>query len=374
MTRRITYVTGTRADFGLMLPTLRRIAAHPELDLELVVTGMHLSPRFGSTVREVEASGLPVAERIELPIEDDSAGGMARCGGIMAERMAARIAASPPDVLLLLGDRSEMLAAGFAAALANVPVAHLCGGERSGTVDDSLRHALSRLAHLHLVATGEAAERLVASGEEAWRVHRVGTPGLVGIEALASVPRGELVERYGLADAPYALMLFHPVVQDAGLAGEQVQQLLDALAGSGLAVLALLPNADHGQTRIRERLTACPGLTIVEHMPREDYLSAMRHAAVMIGNSSSGIIEAASLGTPVVNVGDRQAGRARNPNVIDVPAEADAIREGIAAALALGEDPFPNLYGDGRTDERVAALLAELDLADPRLLKKRMTY
>lgn len=375
MTRRITYVTGTRADFGLMLPTLRRIAAEPTLALDLVVTGMHLSSRFGDTVREVERSGLSISARVTLPIDDDSGAGMARCGGAMAAAMADLMAASPPDALLVLGDRSEMLAAAFPALLAGVPVVHLCGGERSGTIDDALRHAISRLAHLHLVATEEAAERLVQSGEEPWRVHRVGTPGLVAIETAAAEARQTLLPRYGIDPSrPFALMLFHPVVQDADRAGEQVQTLLDALDADCWQVLCLMPNADHGGGRIRERIAARDAIRCVDHMPRDDYLAALRHAAFLIGNSSSGIIEAASLGTAVINVGDRQAGRARNRNVVDVPPEREALVSAIARARTMECGEIDNLYGDGRTDWRVAHLLAEIDLDQPRLLKKAMTF
>lgn len=373
MTRRLTYVTGTRADFGLMLPTLRRLAETPGLSLDLIVTGMHLSDRFGRTEREIEESGLAIAARIPLPIDDDSGEGMARCAGRMAEAMAAQVAERRPDALIVLGDRSEMLAAALPAMLAGIPIVHFCGGERSGTVDESMRHALSKIAHVHMVANEDAERRLAAMGEEPWRIHRVGTPGLVGIAALARVPRAELAARYGFdPDRPFALMLFHPVVQDAALAGEQVSALLGAL---DMQAVCLLPNADHGTGRIRAAIQAAGGaLSVVEHMPRVDYMSALSEAALLIGNSSSGIIEAASLGTPVVNIGDRQQGRARNANTFDAEPEREAIAAAIARALAWPRDDRANVYGDGRTDVRAAEILAGIDLADPALLKKRMTY
>jgi UDP-hydrolysing UDP-N-acetyl-D-glucosamine 2-epimerase len=357
-----------------MLPTLQKIAERDSLTLELVVTGMHLSRQFGSTVDEVRASGLPIAACVPVAIDVDSPAGMARCGAQMMDAIAGRMGRDPPDILLLLGDRVEMLAAGFAGFLGGTTIVHLCGGERSGTVDDGLRHALSRLAHVHLVATEEARDRLVRSGEEDWRVHVVGTPGLVGIDRLASLARQDLPGEYGVSAAPFALFLFHPVVQEAGQAGEQTRAVLDGVVASGLHVIALVPNADHGHSAIRNELESREGLIVVRHMPRHIFLSAMRHAAVMVGNSSSGIIEAASLGTPVVNIGDRQLERARNANVVDCEPSAHSVRAAIDHAISMGRGPFVNLYGDGKTDRRVASLLAELDLRAPDLHKKRMTY
>jgi GDP/UDP-N,N'-diacetylbacillosamine 2-epimerase (hydrolysing) len=375
VTRRLTYVTGTRADFGLMQPTLRRLAATPGLSLDLVVTGMHLSDRFGRTEREVEESGLAIAARIALPIEDDSGEGMARCAGRMAEAMAEHLAAERPDALLVLGDRSEMLAAAMPAMLAGIAVVHFCGGERSGTVDESMRHALTKIAHVHMVANRDAADRLASMGEEPWRIHCVGSPGLVGIANLAGVPLAELAARYAFnASEPFALMLFHPVVQDAAQAGAQVAAALGALADRQIQTVCLLPNADHGTGRIRAAIEAAGPLSVVEHMPRADYLSALSHAALLIGNSSSGIIEAASFGTPVVNIGDRQEGRARNATVFGAPRERVAVAAAIDRARAWPRDSRDNIYGEGRTDVRAAEILAGLDYADPALLKKRMTY
>lgn len=378
MTRRLTYVTGTRADFGVTLPTLRRLAETPGLSLDLVVTGMHLSDRFGRTEREVEASGLAIAARIALPIDDDSPEGMARCAGRMAEAMAAHLAEHRPDALLVFGDRSEMLAAALPAMLAGIPVIHVAGGERSGSVDDSMRHALSKIAHIHLVANADAGARLAAMGEEPWRIHRVGALGLVGIAEQAKVPRAELAARYGFdAAAPFALMLFHPVVQDAALAGEQVTALLEALGEHRLRTVCLLPNADHGTGRIRTAIEAAAArgaVAAVDHMARADYLSALANAALLIGNSSSGIVEAAGFGTPSVNIGDRQDGRERNANTFDAAPDRAAISAAIGHALAWPRGPVANVYGDGRADVYVAEILSGLDLAEPALLKKRMTY
>jgi GDP/UDP-N,N'-diacetylbacillosamine 2-epimerase (hydrolysing) len=377
VTRRVLYLTGTRADFGLMLPTLQRLQATPEIALELGVTGMHLSPRFGLTVREVEASGLPIAVRIPAEIDDDSIG-MGRGAAQIMAGVVALLAERKPDIVLLLGDRAEMLAGAFAAVLAGVPVFHLCGGERSGTIDDAMRHAISKLAHVHLVATEGSRERLLRMGEEASRIHVVGTPGLVGLAALATRSRSELAGEHGLdAGRPLALVLFHPVVQDAAIAGEQCRVLLQAVRDEGLQALCLMPNADSGNAQIRTAIeqacAAAPGFRAVTHLPRSDYASLLAVADVLVGNSSSGLIEAATFGTPVVNVGDRQQGRERNANVTDAEPVLPELRKAIAAARRRERRPMHNVYGDGDTDARVASILSSLRL-DTALLKKAMTY
>lgn len=378
MTRRLIYVTGTRADFGLMLPILKAIQAQPGFEVELVVTGMHLCDLFGGTEREVEASGLPIAARFPVPIDDDSGGGMARCAGIFSAEIAEFLATYRPDGIILLGDRWEMLAAALPALLCGIPIIHLCGGERSGTVDENIRHAVSKLAHLHLVANEDSAHRLRAMGEEEWRIHIIGAPGLVGLKELASQSRQDLGARYAFdAERPFALVLFHPVVQDADIAEEPVKLALSCLLSRGIPAVVLMPNADHGSGRIRKEIAATAqggGVSVVTHMPRADFVSMLAQAAVMVGNSSGGIVEAASLGTPVVNIGDRQHGRLRNDNTFDAQAEFGAIDAALDDATAWLHTSCDNVYGDGRSDELVVDILSRLDWDDLRLLKKQMSY
>lgn len=376
--KRLAYLTGTRADFGLMEPILQAIAASPVLELELVVTGMHLSDHFGRTEREIEASGLPIAARIEVPIDDDSGRGMGVATGMVTCGMADYLADHPRDGLIVLGDRGEMLAGATAALFAGVPIIHVAGGERSGSVDESIRHAISKLAHVHCVAAQDGEQRLIGMGEEPWRIHRVGAPGLAGLEALASVAREDLAARYGFDPArSYALLLFHPVVQDADLAGDQWRAIFAALVPTGLQVLVLMPNADHGTGAIRAAIddVIAQGRAIgIAHMPRADYASALRHAAFLIGNSSSGIVEAAAFGTPVVNVGDRQHGRLRSANVFDCPCEVPAIAAAITQAENFDASGLVNVYGEPTADRRIRDVLEQLDLADPALRKKIMPY
>jgi GDP/UDP-N,N'-diacetylbacillosamine 2-epimerase (hydrolysing) len=314
VTRKIVYLTGTRADFGLMLPTLRTIAARSRLEIEIVVTGMHLSSRYGFTVDEVRASGLKIGSLIPVDVDQDSGFAMAGAAAGVARGMADYIAQRRPHACLLLGDRWEMLATAMVAALAGVPVFHLCGGERSGSVDDSIRHSISKLAHIHAVSTSKSRDRLLAMGEEAWRIHVVGTPGLVGLDRLVKFNRAELAYKYSLStEAPIALVLFHPVVQEADIAGLQMAAVLKAVNSKGYQIICLMPNSDAGNTAIRDAICSSAKtisvIRVVTHMPREVYISCLASADLLVGNSSSGIIEAASFGIPVVNVGDRQVDR-----------------------------------------------------------------
>lgn len=378
MTVQLAYLTGTRADFGLMVPILTAIAAEPGFALDLIVTGMHLSPQFGTTIDEVRSTGLTIATTILTAIDDDSGAAMAASAAAVLEGTARELAARARDALIVLGDRWEMLAAAQAGLYSGIPVIHLCGGERSGSIDDSIRHAISKLAHLHLVAAAEGEKRLLAMGEEAWRIHRIGAPGLAGLIALANVGRATLGARYGFDPArSYALLLFHPVVQDARLAGDQFDAVVAAMAGRDLQVLCLLPNADTGSAAVRARALAAGDagrLVAIEHMPRADYVSVLRQAQVLVGNSSSGIVEAATLATPVVDVGDRQRDRLRGANVFYAEAIAPSIAAALDAALRFDPAGLVNVYGEARADRRVVEVLKAVDLAAPALLKKTMTY
>ncbi len=413
MPRRILYLSGTRADFGLMRQTLHAAAAHPGLEVAVAVTGMHLHADYGHTVDDIAASGLRIAARIPSDVGARDEAGMTRAISQTLAGLVPVLQAEQPESLLLLGDRGEMLAGAIAALHLGVPSIHLHGGERSGTVDEPVRHAISKLAALHFCATAQSRERLIAMGEDPQRVHVVGAPGLDDLSDVRQLPREAALRalraalerqtphpnpphawgggtdvavrgfappplvgeagRGSLAERPYALVLFHPVVQEANDAAAQTQALLDGLraagAGSALSVVWLAPNADAGSGHIEALLRAqrWPGFHRITHLPRADYLAALRHAAVLAGNSSSGIIEATSLGTRVVNVGSRQNLRERNANTVDVPPQASAIEAAVRQALALGPWPHPedNVYGDGRSAARIAHLLVTLPLSVP---------
>jgi GDP/UDP-N,N'-diacetylbacillosamine 2-epimerase (hydrolysing) len=379
--RRIFYVTGTRADFGLMASTLQCIADHPELELQIAVTGMHLSATFGSTVREIEATGLPIVARIPTNVEARTALSMAEGIGEAVVGLSRALVQARPDLVLLIGDRGEMLAGAIAALHLGIPIVHLHGGERSGTIDEPVRHAITKLSHLHFVATEQARERVIRMGERPEHVWVTGAPSLDGLDALAAFPREMVLADLGLpVDSRYVLVLFHPVVQEFAGLREQTRQLAQALqevaAPAGLRTIWLDPNADAGSGEIVEAiLHGAPGLQVhrVTHLPRPRFIAALRYAQVLVGNSSAGIIESASLGTPVVNIGSRQRARERNENTIDCEPTRGAIAAAVAQALAHGQYPARNWYGDDHAGPRIAQLLATAPLS-PGLLDKLNAY
>lgn len=372
--RHVCYISGTRADFGLMRRTLDGIRDHPELRLSVLVTGMHLSALHGQTVTEIEAAGMPIGARLPVPVEPATGATMARNIATMLSGFVDAMEADRPDVVLLLGDRGEMLAGAMAGIHLNIPVAHIAGGERSGTVDEPVRHAISKLSHLHFTATAEARERLIRMGELAANIHVVGAPGIDGLTDGPLLPRDEVMRSHGLDPAhPFALMVYHPVLQEADDGGADATCLLDALQANGCQVLALMPNSDAGADGVRTALLAAegtPGIAVRTHLARDEFLQAMAVAEVMIGNSSSGIIEAASFGTPVLNVGRRQMLRERNANTTDVACTPEAVDGALKDLLNHGRYAVANVYrADGQAGRSIARLLAGATL-DAALLRK----
>jgi UDP-N-acetylglucosamine 2-epimerase (non-hydrolysing)/GDP/UDP-N,N'-diacetylbacillosamine 2-epimerase (hydrolysing) len=373
-------VTSSRADYGIYLPVLRRIRDERELALRLLVTGMHLSPRFGMTVGSIEADGFEAAERVESLSDSDDPAAVAESMARGTAGFARVFARSRPDILVVLGDRFEMHAAALAALPFKIPVAHIHGGESTeGAIDDALRHSMTKLSHLHFTATREYGDRLVRMGEEPWRVTVSGAPSLDNLASVKKLAPAELEARFGLRVTPDTLLVtFHPATLESGDAGCQADELLAALAASGRPVVFTMPNADTGGLAIRERIERFvqsePAAQAVENLGTEGYFSLLALCAAMVGNSSSGLLEAPSFGLPAVNVGTRQQGRVRGANVIDVGCTRDGIARGLAKAL----DPAfreslrgkENPYGDGRAAERIVARLGEVHL-DRRLLMKR---
>jgi GDP/UDP-N,N'-diacetylbacillosamine 2-epimerase (hydrolysing) len=371
--RRIVYVSGTRADFGLMCSTLLKLHGDASIDLSILVTGMHLDGCYGHTVDEIEQAGLPVLAKVPVPMQPTTAATMARNIGLMISAFVDVLESARPDAVLLLGDRGEMLAGAVAALHLGIAVIHVHGGERSGTVDEPIRHAISKLAHYHFVATPSSRNRLLRMGEAAECVFVTGAPGLDGLRDAATLPRAQLAAARQLdPTGSLALLMFHPVVQEADLAGTSIAAVLEGVLRCGCQVLALMPNADAGGAAIREILESSAGrsgVRLATHLPRQEFASWMAVADVMVGNSSAGIIEAATFGTPVVNVGSRQHLRERNANVTDVDVDVDAIAGAVARSLSGGRRSSTNVYGDGRSGERIAELLGTLALDISRKAK-----
>lgn len=365
--RRIAVVTGTRAEFGLLTPIIEVIRRHDRLDLDVAVTGTHLLPP-AMTVNEVERA-TPVAVRIPMqaPGRTGRAADAAALGrGVsgFAEWLAGR----RPDVVVVLGDRIEAFAAAQAAAVGGIRVAHLHGGDRAeGIADEALRHAISKLAHIHLPATQRSADRLHAMGEDAERIHVVGSPAIDGLAAIEALDD----DRYQALGAPRLVMLLHPTGLDRDDERRVAERLLAAAQEAG-PVLALHPNHDPGREGIVDAIEASAAHAR-EHLPRGEFIGLLRRVSALVGNSSAGLIECAALGVPCVNVGTRQAGRERGANVVDAGDDARRLTAAIADAAAGGPRHGVHPYGDGRTGDRVAAILSTFDPAVHRLTK-RNTY
>ncbi len=375
--RKIIYVSGTRADFGLMESTLTQANQDPNLDISVCVTGMHLSSQYGNTYQEIEKSGLRICSKISVDLKDTSGASMARSIGTEIINMVDAFQIENPDLVMVLGDRGEQLAGALAAIHLNIPLIHIHGGERSGTVDEPIRHAISKLSHYHFVTTEKSKERLIRMGEMEKHIFVTGAPGLDGIKQMVQLSKQELCDEYNFdLSKSIALVIFHPVLQEEKNAGSQMQQLLEALSKSSLQSLILMPNSDAGGNSIREvvdKFSKNPNFRRVVHLPRKKFISWLAAADVMIGNSSSGIIESASFSLPTVNIGSRQKERERNDNVIDTLTNTDDIKNGINSALKLTGKNFTNIYGDGKSGEKIVSLLKTLSL-NSNLLNKTNSY
>lgn len=373
----IHYVSGSRADFGLMERCLHRIHATSNREIGIVVTGQHLVEKYGMTVRDVRASGLPISGEIPVRLTGDSGVEMGRA---LADELIGFLnlwQQNRPDLVLLLGDRGEMVAGALAAVHMGIHVAHLHGGERTGTLDESFRHAITKLAHLHFPATDEAAERLRRMGEASATIHVIGAPGLVGVADRPAPDAAALRARLGLDNAaPLALGVFHPVVQEAGQAAEQMRVVVEATRAEGHAMAILRPNSDAGGGGIDAYLDSLPqgpDFRVFTHLERHSYLDLMAISDLMIGNSSSGIIESSSFAVPCVNIGSRQNDRQRNSNTFDcVDVTFAAVTKTIRVAKSWPRSRR-NVYGDGTTDARLIEVLDTLPLTSA-LLSKRLTY
>jgi UDP-hydrolysing UDP-N-acetyl-D-glucosamine 2-epimerase len=373
-------VTVSRSDYGIYMPVLRSIQDAPDLRLQLFASGMHLSPEFGYTVDVIERDGFEISARIETLLSSDTPEGVAKSVGLGVIGFAQVYARSRPDILMVLGDRSEMYAAAIAALPFKIPIAHIHGGELTeGAIDDAIRHAITKMSHLHLVSTDVYARRVVQMGEEPWRVTVSGAPGLDNLFGVRVLSQSELERQYGLEmGTPFLLITYHPVTLEYGQTERQIQWLLDALREIDVDLVFTYPNADAQGRLIIQKLEqfarSYPRARVFANLGTQGYLSMMKHATAMVGNSSSGIIEAASFELPVVNIGTRQKGRVRGDNVIDVGYTSQEIAVGIRRATSsefrqrlVG---MSNPYGDGHAARRIISRLREVRL-DNRLVMKR---
>lgn len=373
---KIHYITGSRADFGLMESCLDAIHQSPHHELGIIATGQHLSEAYGRTIDDIYGHPFPVVKEIPVALTGLNGLEMGKALSIELAGILDYWRKDRPDLVLLLGDRGEMLAGALAAVHLGIHIAHIHGGERTGTLDESFRHAITKLSHIHFPATQDAADRLKRMGENPEFIHIIGAPGLVGIKQLALASQQRVVTTFGLTNKAFALGIFHPVVQESNLAREQIHEIVSALRKTSLFTLILRPNSDAGGKEIDEymdNLVNDPQFLILSHLTRIEYLATLSLSKLIIGNSSSGIIESASLGTPCVNIGSRQNSRLRNNNTIDCPTIArDQILNAIHSAFQLPL-PYINKYGDGKTDIKLLDMLTNLDVSITPLSKQN-TY
>ena len=379
--RKILYISGTRADYGLMRETLSRIKKHPKLSIEVVATGMHLMPEFGKTINEVKKDGFKI-HKINAIYEEDNKKSMANFIGKFVQLLTKRIKKIRPDIILLLGDRGEMLAGAIVGIYLTIPVVHIHGGEVSSTVDEIARHAITKLGHIHCVATKKAAQRIIKIGEDPWRVFVVGAPGLDSILNKKLFSKKEIAKKYKLnLSKPIILVLQHPVTTEFKEAPWQMKETMEAIKEIGYQSIVIYPNADAGgrkMIKVIERYKKYPFIQIYKSILHKDYLSLMKIVRVMVGNSSSGIIEAPSFHLPVVNIGEREEGRERAKNVIDVEYNIKEIKKSILKAIY--DKKFrekvrkcKNPYGDGKAEIRIVKILSKIKL-NKKLLEKKITY
>ncbi|HJH25393.1 MAG TPA: UDP-N-acetylglucosamine 2-epimerase (hydrolyzing) [Methanophagales archaeon] len=381
MKRKILYITGTRADYGLMKSVLKKIKKHPKLELEIVATGMHLMEEFGMTRNEIKQDGFKIHE-IDATYENDNKESMANFIGRFIQLLTRKVKEIKPDIILLLGDRGEMLAGSIVGAYLTIPVAHVHGGEITSTVDEFSRHAITKLAHIHFSATENSAERIIKMGEDPSNVFVVGAPGLDSILNENLIEPTKLSEKYNLnLSKPILLVVQHPVTMPVNDAPDQIRETLEAISELKHQTVLIYPNADAGGRRMIEIIKEYekyPFIKTFKSILHKEYLSLMKIVSVMVGNSSSGIIEAPSFGLPVVNIGSRQEGRQRAENVIDVDYDKEKIKAAIKKAL-YDEDfkekvkNCKNPYGDGKAGVRIADILSKIKI-DKNLLQKRLTY
>ena len=376
--RKVCVVTGARADYGLLKPVMLQIQRSSSLALQLIVTGMHLSPEFGFTVKAIEEDGFPVSERLEMLLSSDSRVGVGKSVGVGVMGFAECLGRLSPDILLVLGDRYETFAAALAATLLGIPIAHIAGGDvTEGAFDEALRHGISKMAHLHFPTNDMAARRLRQMGESGARIWQFGSPGIDSILETRLLGRSEIESRLGISlGARNILVTFHAATLESDPAGRQFAEVLAGLEalGPGYSAWFTMPNADPQGRALKQMVIDFtrrhPASSAFESLGGQMYLSLLGVVDVVVGNSSSGLYEAPTMGTPTVNVGSRQKGRPRASSVVDCESRAEDVRGAIICALSLGKGPFKNPFGDGGCAGKLVGILESIEHPQALLIKQ----
>lgn len=384
-TRKILGITGIRSEYDIMSSVYKAIDEHPALELSLAVTGAHLSTAYGYTVEEIREDGFTIVDEIENLINSDCLSSRVKGLGIQLQGLVQTVDRVKPDLLLVLGDREESMTTALIGAYMNIPVAHVAGGDRViGNVDDQIRHAVTKLAHLHFVTNQESYERILKLGEQPFRVYNSGNPGLdrlISVQTVTAKELSSLLQFEIKENEPFILLIQHVISSESDDAYFQMKQTLEAVAQSGVKTILSYPNSDAGGAQLIRAINEYEGLPFLytaKNIPRLEFVNLMRRAGCMLGNSSAGILEAPLLKLPVINVGNRQKGRLHAENVQFVPHEVGAISAALRKALFDSDYrntvmSCSNPYGDGKSSQRIADVLASVEL-DDKLLIKDITY
>lgn len=383
MSKKIAVLTGSRAEYGILKPLLNQLLERKEFELVLLVTGLHLLKEYGHTIANIKKDKFKIDSIVEMydEKETDVYYGAALARGI--KNLSLELSKINPDLLIVLGDRLEPLAATLAAATLNIPIAHIHGGDKtdSGLIDESIRHSITRFAHIHFPATEDHKRRLIRMGEEPWRIFRVGSMGIDTIIQRKKIPRKELSKKLDFEiDDKTFILIFHPVHLEEDL-GDQMREILEALKELELKTIILYPNNDPGNEKIIteiEKVRRLDNFRIFKNIEHDEYIDLLKHVAVIIGNSSSGIIEAPTLKIPVINIGSRNRNRGRTENIIYVDPKKNQIIEAINKALYDKDfrkkiKKIENPFGDGKTAERISQIIKEVRF-DAKLMTKKITY
>ena len=382
MKRKISVTTGSRAEYGILKPVLKAIDESKKLELYLIVTGMHLSKRHGFTINEIKKDGFKIYSIIEMMPRDDSTYSASTALGSGIIEFSKVFRKLKPNINLILGDRDEMLASAIAAYHLNIPNGHIHGGDRSqGGIDEYNRHAITKMSNIHFVATKKSYQRVIKMGENPKNVFLTGSPSIDAIINEEITAKQSLEKKYPFAfNGNEILLLQHPVTTETELSKLQISVTLDAIVKIKRPTIAIAPNSDAGNKAIFENLRLYSqrheSINVYPSVPRNDYLGMIKHCGVLVGNSSSGVIEASYFNTPVVNIGIRQKGREKGKNVIDVPdGNADSIYCAIMRALQMRKRKFINsyIYGKGKASQKIVHCLEKINL-NKDLIQKQIFY
>lgn len=384
MRRKVCVVVTARPSYSRIKTALKAIEAHPDLELQLVVAASALLDRYGTAVRYIEEDGFKIAARVYMVLEGENLAAMAKTTGLGLLELATVFDNLRPDVVVTIADRYETLATAVAASYMNIPVAHVQGGEVTGSIDEKVRHSVTKLADLHFASTAQAVGRIIRMGEDPAAVHMTGCPSIdLAAEILPDpVLNFDPLEKYGGVGPPvklsegYVVVMQHPVTTEYELARQQVYETLSAVRDTGLPALWFWPNVDAGSDGTSNGIRAFreterpPNIRFFKNMSPVDFLRLIYNSRCLVGNSSVGVRESSFLGVPVVNIGSRQAGRDRGRNVVDVRHDRQAITAAIHHQVDHGRYALDSLYGDGQAGPRIAQLLSTA----PLKIDKRLTY